>query len=85
MLENTGADGGIRTRDRRITNALLYRLSYIGVCKGKILCQGLVPIKLSSMSLHCPPVYTCPDLGWDGRETQEARSSGGQQFDARRG
>ena len=29
-----GADGRIRTADRRITNALLYRLSYIGLRRG---------------------------------------------------
>ena len=28
--ETTGAQGGNRTRDLRITSALLYRLSYLG-------------------------------------------------------
>ncbi len=31
FLHGCGADEGIRTPDLRITNALLYRLSYIGV------------------------------------------------------
>ena len=29
--EYTGANGGTRTRDLRITNALLYQLSYISI------------------------------------------------------
>ncbi len=31
------ADGGTRTRDQRITNALLYQLSYIGLLTPQIL------------------------------------------------
>ena len=33
-----GADGGIRTPDPRITNALLYQLSYIGTVKPAARC-----------------------------------------------
>ena len=32
-----GADGGDRTRDLRVTNALLYQLSYIGMIMEQII------------------------------------------------
>lgn len=34
-LQNNGADEQTRTADLRITNALLYQLSYIGISVGK--------------------------------------------------
>jgi hypothetical protein len=36
-----GAAKRIRTPDPRITNALLYRLSYCGILKGSILTRGI--------------------------------------------
>ena len=49
LLRNSliGADARIRTADLRITNALLYQLSYIGVGKQRIICKWRDPLNYS--------------------------------------
>ena len=51
MLDFTGAAEGIRTPDPRITNAVLYQLSY----------RGLPPILLDILSpRHCRSIHLLP-------------------------
>ncbi len=45
-----GADARIRTADLRITNALLYRLSYIGMGEHLIICKRQNTLKLPAVT-----------------------------------
>ncbi len=48
----SGADARIRTADLRITNALLYRLSYIGASEYSIICKRRNTLKLLTVTVQ---------------------------------
>ena len=52
MTPQCGADARIRTADLRITNALLYQLSYIGVGRRAIICKRRCALNLLSAGLR---------------------------------
>ena len=60
LTSSVGADDGTRTRNRRFTKPLLYQLSYVGACKGKLSLGPWVPAN---------------DMGWSPRRSS-VRSGG---------
>ena len=59
------ADGGTRTHDPRITNALLYQLSYVGPkqdkCRGPESNWGHVDFQSTALPSELPRHAHCPD------------------------